>query len=589
MLFRNVLYIIGIMLYSRLFGKTNKTEKEKVSINATLLTKGGFIDQVMTGVYTFLPLGLRVLTKIENIIREEMDTIADEISMPALTPKQLWEETDRLNTVDILMKTVPANKFAEAKNDAEYVLNPTHEEVVAPLAKKYNLSYKDFPFALYQIQTKFRNEPRAKSGLLRGREFRMKDLYSFHVSIEDFKEYYENAKQIYMKVFERLGLGDETVIALASGGSFTDDYSHEFQIRCASGEDVLFYVKSRNVYYNKEVAPSTAPLVAYHDKEMLPRKDMVGKGIIGVKELAEYLNIPVEKTTKTLLFETETGEVIAAAVRGGYDVNEDKLRKAVGCKAVKLASEQAVKQITGAQVGYAGILNLPKGVRVFMDESMKNRLNFETGANKTDYHTINVNFGRDVPEPKKFYDIKVAKEGDLFPETKEPYEVIKTAEVGNIFPLYTKFTDAFSYSFTDRDGKQKPVYMGCYGIGSSRIMGVLVEKFHDKKGIVWPAQVAPFTVHLVGLDLKDETIMQKATSVYRELIKQNVDVLFDDRTSVTAGEKFSDADLIGIPHRLVVSKRTNETLEYKQRSGDQTEQITLTELVNKIHSRPATV
>ncbi len=570
-------------MYSKLFGKTNKTVKQQASINATLLEKGGFIDKVMAGVYTFLPLGLRVLTKIENIIRREMDTIADEVSMPALTPKQVWEQTNRLETVDILMKTVPANKFAEAKNNTEYVLNPTHEEVVTPLARKYNLSYRNFPFAVYQIQTKFRNEPRAKSGLLRGREFRMKDLYSFHTSIEDFKEYYERAKKVYMNVFKQLGLGDETVIALASGGSFTDDFSHEFQTKCTSGEDLLFFVKSRDVYYNKEVAPSLAPPVSYPDKTMLPKQDALGKDIIGVEELAEYLKIPVEKTTKTLLFETETGEVIAAAVRGGYDVNEDKLRKIVGCKALKLASENAVKKITGAEVGYAGILNLPSDIRIFMDESMKDRLNFETGANKTHYHTINVNFGRDIEEPKQFHDIKVTKEGDFYPETKEKYEVVKTAEVGNIFPLYTKFTDAFKYTFTDKDGKQKPIYMGCYGIGSSRIMGVLVEKFHDEKGIIWPTQVSPFTVHLVGLDMKDETIKKRSLEIYHLLTTTyNLDVLFDDRPAVTAGEKFADADLIGIPHRLVISKRTHDKVEYKKRTEPKPELLSLDAIINMV-------
>lgn len=571
------------MLYSKLFGKTNKTTKEKASVNATLLEKGGFIDQVMSGVYTYLPLGLRVLTKIEQIIREEMDKIGNEISMPALTPLQAWEETDRLETVDILMKTVPANKFALAKNDAEYVLNPTHEEVVTPLAKKYNMSYKDFPFALYQIQTKFRNEPRAKSGLLRGREFRMKDLYSFHTSIEDLKKYYEKAKEVYMNVFKRIGLGDDTVIAMASGGSFTDDFSHEFQTKCESGEDLLFFVKSKNIYYNKEVAPSKASRISYKDTETLPKKDALGKGIIGVEKLAEYLKIPVEKTTKTLLFETEKGELIAAAVRGGYDINEDKLRKVVGCKALKLASEKVVKKVTGAEVGYAGILNLPKEVRVFMDESMKDRLNFETGANKTHYHTINVNFGRDIPEPKIFYDIKVAKEGDLYPETGEKYEVIRSSEIGNIFPLYTKFTDAFKYTFVDKDGRQKPIYMGCYGIGSSRIMGVLVEKFHDGKGIIWPEAVAPFSVHLVGLDLKDVQVKKRAHDIYKLLTTNyKLDVLFDDREDATSGEKFSDADLIGIPVRLVVSKRTGEKIELKRRNETKTELLSLEDIAKKI-------
>jgi len=570
------------MLYSKLFGKTKKTIKEFDSINATLLQKAGYIDQVMAGTYNYLTLGLRVLTKIENIIRKEMDQIGCEVLMPSIAPLALWEKTKRLNIVDILMKTTPANKFASAKNNTEYVLNPTHEEIVTPLAQKYNLSYKDFPFALYQIQTKFRNEPRVKSGLLRGREFRMKDLYSFHTSPDDMKKYYEQSKVVYKRVFDLLGLGADTVITLASGGSFTDDYSHEFQTICETGEDLLFYSKKDNVYYNKEVAPSKAPLIVENKTQILPKKDVLGKGIKGVEELASYLKIPVEKTTKTLIYETDDGRVIAAALRGGYDVNEDKLRKIAKCKALKLAPSETVKNVTQAEVGYAGIINLPKDVEVYIDESVGNRINFETGANKTDYHSINVNFGRDLPEPKKFYDIKVAKNGDLDPNTGEKYQTFKASEVGNIFPLYTKFSEAFNYKFQDKDGTTKPIYMGCYGIGSSRIMGVIVEKFHDERGIIWPDKVAPYQIHLIGLDLKDKNIRSKVHQVYQDLLKNNIEVLFDDRENTSPGEKFSDADLIGIPHRAVISKRTQDKIEYKARSESKFELLTYTELMKKV-------
>jgi len=564
-----------------MFGKTKKDSKKYDSANATFLIKGGFIDQVMAGTYTYLSLGLRVLNKIENIIREEINTIGNEILMPSIAPLEQWAKTNRLETVDVLMKTTAANKFALAKNDSEYVLSPTHEETVTPLAQKFNLSYKDFPFALYHIQTKFRNEPRVKSGLLRGREFRMKDLYSFHTSEEDMKEYYENSKKVYLKIFERLGIGKDTVIALASGGSFTDDYSHEFQTICETGEDTLFFVKSTGVYYNREVAPTQAPKLKEEEK-MLARKDIEGKGIIGVDELARFLNISVEKTTKTMIYETDKQNIIFAAVRGGYNINEDKLRKVVGAKALKLASAEIIKKLTGAEIGYAGLINLPKGVEVYIDESVSDRLNFETGSNKTHYHSINVNFGRDIPVPKKFYDFKIAKVGDRYPETNELYEVIKAAEVGNIFPLYTKFTEAFDYKFIDSDGKEKPVYMGCYGIGPSRIMGIIVEKLHDEKGIIWPESVAPFQVHLVGLDLKDEEINSKANKVYKVLQENNIEVLFDDRTDATAGNKFSDADLIGIPVRLVVSKRTGEKVEYKKRNEKNSNLYNLDEIISKI-------
>lgn len=572
------------MLYSKLFGKTNKSSKKFDSINATYLIKGGFIDQLMAGTYTFLPLGLRVLNKIEEIIKEEMNTIGQEVLMPALTPIANWKQTKRFETVDILMKTTPANDFAKAKNNTQYVLNPTHEEVVTPLAKKFIFSYKDFPFALYQIQNKFRNEPRVKSGLLRGREFRMKDLYSFHTSEADMKKYYEKTKEVYMKIFNRLGIGKDTVIVMASGGSFTDDYSHEFQTICQAGEDTIFFVKSKNLYYNKEVAPSIAPTVKYKDKKILPRKDIKGVGIIGVEEIANFLKIPVEKTTKTLIYQADNNRIIAAAVRGGYEINEEKLIKITKAKTIKLADPQTVKKVIGAEIGYIGILNLPKNIEVYIDESVGNRINFETGTNKTNYHSININFGRDLPLPKKFYDIKIAKEGDFYPETNEKYQVLKASEVGNIFLLHTKFSEAFNYKYIDQNGKEKPIYMGCYGIGSSRIMGIIVEKYHDEKGIIWPEAIAPYQVHLIGLDMKDEKINHNCYNIYKKLYKLGIEILFDDREEVSAGEKFSDADLIGIPIRLVVSKRTKDKIEFKKRNEKNTKLLTFEELLKILNS-----
>lgn len=565
------------MKYSQLHIKTNKSAKDFSSVNATLLIKAGFIDQTMAGVYSFLPLGLRVLTKIENIVREEMDKIGVEISMPALSPKDLWEQTGRLHTVDVLMKTQGANEAALKKNNAEYVLNSTQEELVTPIAQKYLVSYSDFPAAFYQIQTKFRNEPRAKSGILRGREFRMKDLYSFHTSEADLKKYYNLVKDAYTKVFERLGLGDETYLTLASGGDFTKDYSHEFQTRCENGEDIIFYVKSKNLAYNREVAPAQAPVMNDSSEEMKPLEEVEGQGIIGVEALAEYLKIPVEKTTKTILFETEIGEVVAAAVRGGYDINEEKLLKIVGCKELKLASAETVKRVTQAEVGYAGILNLPTEVKVFLDESMKGRRNFECGANRTNYHSINVNFGRDLSEPQEFYDFKIAREGDSYPETGEVYEVFKAAEVGNIFPLNTKFTKAFEFYFTDETGQRQPVYMGSYGIGTSRVMGVIVEKFHDEKGIIWPTQIAPFRVHLISLP----GVENQAQELYSKLQAQGIEVFWDDR-DVSAGNKFADADLIGIPIRLVVSQKTNGQVEWKERQTPETTLLSESKVLQKL-------
>jgi len=391
--------------YSKLFGRTNKTAREFDSVNATFLQKGGFIDQVMAGVYTFLPLGLRVLTKIENVIRKEMNKIGDEILMPSLAPKDVWERTGRLGSVDILMKTTAANDVSKAKSSAEYILGPTHEEIVTPLAGAFNQSYRDLPFAVYQIQTKFRNEARAKSGLLRGREFRMKDLYSFHATEDDLKEYYEVVKGAYAAIFRELGLGRDMVIALASGGDFTSDYSHEFQVRCEAGEDEIYCDESKGVFYNREVVPA-----------------------------------------------------------------------------------------------------------------------------------------------------ELAREVESF----------KACEVGNIFTLSTKFAKDFDYFYTDDKGKKHLVWMGCYGIGSSRVMGVLAEKYNDANGLVWPESVAPYDVHLVTL----KGYEKEAETLARDLEDCEKEVLWDDRMEVSVGEKFADADLIGIPVRIVVSEKSMKAggYEMKRRS-----------------------
>ncbi len=566
------------MKYSQLPFRTSKAvAKDLQSKNARLLIQAGYIHQEMAGVYTFLPLGLRVLEKIEQIIREEMDKIAVEIFMTSLVPQEIWVKSGRLHTVDVLMKTTPANEKARAKHATEYILAPTHEDTVTNLIMEQVRSYKDLPTAVYQIQTKFRNEPRAKSGLLRGREFRMKDLYSFHTSEEDLKKYYEVAKEAYWKVFERLGLKHATLLTLASGGDFTKEYSHEFQVICDAGEDLIFHVKSKNLTFNREVAPSQAPSLNQSNEEVKPLEEIEGAGIIGVGEVAKHAGIHIEQTTKTMLFENEKAEVIAAAVRGGYDINEEKLKKISGSESLQLASADVVKKVTGAEIGYAGLLNLSKDVRVFMDESMKGRKNFEMGANRTNYHSINVNFGRDLEEPGEFYDIKVAKEGDLYPETGEVYEVYKAAEVGNIFPLNTKFSKAFDFYYTDEKGEKHLVYMGSYGIGPSRVMGVIVEKFADEKGLVWPRHIAPFTVHLISIRKNVE-----ADFLYKALQKEGIEVFLDDRETVSVGEKFADADLLGMPVRIVISEKTGDKVEWKERTQENPELISIQEAVERL-------
>lgn len=550
------------MKYSKINTKTNKTSKDYDSANAKYLIKGGFIHQTMAGAYTFLPLGLKVLRKIEQITKEEMEKIGVEIYMPAISPKELWEQTNRIDSVDVLFKVSAANSVSNDKSSNEYILNSTHEELVTPISQFFNKSYKDFPHSYFQIQDKFRNEPRAKSGILRGRTFRMKDLYSFHTSEEDLLDYYHNkAKASYTRVFERLGLGEHTVIALASGGDFTDEYSHEFQTICDSGEDTLFFDESENIYYNKEVTPCMAPPVENIDTEMKEIDHVFGEHITGMEELVKFLKVPAEKCVKTLIFEADDDRVIVAPVRGDRDIDEIKLKSVTGAKNLRLASEETVKRITGAEIGYAGIINLKDNVELFFDDSIEPLVNFECGTNKTNYHTININWGRDIEKPEKFYDIKVAQEGDINPKTNKVYKTFSASEVGNIFPLNTKFTDAFDYTFMDKDGKPKPIYMGCYGIGTSRAVGVAVERFNDDKGIIWPMSIAPFQVHIANIG-KEEESSNKAEELYKSLTLEGVEVLWDDRNE-GPGAKLGDADLIGIPIRIVVSKRSMENGGYE--------------------------
>ncbi len=560
------------MKYTQLLLKTSKeSPADENSKNAELLIRGGFIHKEMAGVYSYLPLGLKVLRKIETIVREEMEAVgASEILMPALSPKAKWEQTGRWETVDVLFKV-------ELPNGHEIALNPTHEELVTPLVQLFANSPKDFPKCVFQIQSKFRNEPRAKSGLLRGREFLMKDAYSFHTSEEDFEAYYERMTRAYHKIYERLGIGDITKLVAADGGAFSE-FSHEFQTLSSIGEDELFYIKSEDKFFNKEIAPCTAPARDNNNEAAQEAKEVLGEGIIGVEELAKYLKIPVEKTTKTMLFESADGKtIVAAALRGNREVNLRKLRKISGCPSLELASEKTVKRVTGSPIGYAGVLSLPKDVQVFWDESCKGRINFEMGANKENYHTINLNFGKDIDEPPLFYDLKMAQEGDFYPETGEAYETHRAIEVGNIFPLANKFSKAFQFKI---DGKD--VIMGCYGIGISRTMGALAEIFADEKGLVWPRNIAPAQVYLAAIG-REDAAFEKAETLYKELQEAGIEVLYDDRKDkkVGPGQKFADAELLGIPYRVVLSERSmeSETAEVVERKTGKTTHVPLKEIV----------
>ncbi|MFS8158865.1 MAG: proline--tRNA ligase [Candidatus Roizmanbacteria bacterium] len=547
------------MRYSKLFPKTEKDALSSANnVSSQLLYRGGFIRESSAGRYYFLPLGLRVQQKIMALIKREMDdTGAQEMITPVLHPFDLWKETNRNNSVGFELITI------KDRHEAEFVLGGTGEEMFVELMRKFQISYKDLPLNIYQFSAKFRDELRVRGGLLRVREFMMKDAYSFDRSEEKFKNEYQKMWQTYKKIYDLLGL--KTYIIESDNGYIGGEYCHEFVVESELGESTFFVTEDGSYGAHEDIAVSVTMQIP-QDKKLLPIKEVEGKGLIGVDSLAKFLKIPVEQTTKTILFETDKGDIVAAAIRGDFDINETKLIHIVGCTSLELASEEVVRRVTGAEVGYAGVLNLPKDVRVFFDRSTKDRTNFEMGANKTDFHTININFGRDLPEPERFYDFKLAKDGHVSADGKILIQK-KGIEVGNIFQLGYHYTNLMKgATFTDEDGKEKPYYMGCYGIGVGRTLATIVEKHNDQSGIMWPESIAPYKVHLVGLNLDDKDVQEKAELVYSKLNGHGVEVLFDDRKDISAGEKFADADLIGIPYRLVISKKTEDKIEMKKRN-----------------------
>ncbi|MCS7317686.1 MAG: proline--tRNA ligase [Candidatus Dojkabacteria bacterium] len=558
------------MKYSKLFGKTQKYSKEYDSKNATLLVKAGFIDQTMSGVFKFLPLGYRVLKKIENIIREEMDKIGQEMLLTALSPREFYEMTSR-DSIDILFEARGANSESIKKNNKSYILNPTHEDNITPMVKHLIRSYKDLPICLYQFQVKFRNEARCKSGLLRCREFIMKDLYSFHSTKEDLEKYYNLVKESYIRIFDRLGIGHITHLTLASGGDFTDNYTHEFQVECSSGEDLIF-INKNGIAYNKEIAPSKAPV--YEDLQpMLERKKIYTPNTQTIKDLVNVIGIPEHKCIKTIIYEVDSKDYVGVVLRGDYEINENKLKKVLKTSKIRLLEDEEIYKLVKLSKGYIGIIDMPNKIKTIFDDSTENIKNFLCGANEENYHYINVNWDRDIPKPDKFYDVKIAKIGDIDPETGLQYTVIKGAEAGNIFQLDTKFSKDFEFTYIDETQQTKFVYMGSYGIGLTRLIGIIAEVLSDEKGLVWPENIAPYKYHLISLtnDNRD-TVYKQAEMLYNKLIENNVEVLWDDRTNVSAGEKLIDCDLIGIPYRIVISKKLADQnlVEIKKRNETKT-------------------
>ena len=566
------------MRRTELFTKTSKTSPSgEVSKNAQLLIRAGFIAKEMAGVYAFLPLGLKVVENIKSIVREEMNKIGSkELLMTNLQRKEVWEKTNRWNDniVDIWFKT-------KLKDDTEVGLGWSHEEPIVNMMRQFIRSYKDLPVSVYQFQNKMRNELRAKSGIMRGREFVMKDMYSFHATKEDLEEYYHKVMEAYKQCYRRLGVGDDTYVTFASGGAFTK-FSHEFQTVCDAGEDDIYIVPSMNIAYNAEIAPVKASANPVANESLKQLEILDDESVIGAESLIKALDIPITSSTKSMFYDTDRG-LILAVVRADYTINEDKLKTVANVEWLKLGSADSVEDATGAKLGFSGLYNLPMGpdIRLIVDDSCRDMVNFETGANKTGQHAYNVNLERDVPMPDQFFDIKLVRDGDISPETGEPYIRKRTAEVGNIFNFGSQKTDEMELYYTDSKGEQKSIFLGSYGIGITRIMGVIAEKLSDEKGLVWPVDIAPAKVYLVSIGSRDA--IKEADRLYELMKIKGIEVIYDDR-DVRPGEKFTDGELMGIPHMVTVSDRLVKTgnFEHKLRSTGEVSLLTQDELFDTI-------
>jgi prolyl-tRNA synthetase len=558
------------MKYSSLIGKTRRQKIQATdAASHQLLLKAGFITPVAAGSYSFLPLGFRVLEKIDHIIKEEFEKRGiQHLIMPIVHPVSLWQETGRYEK----MKRILA--VFKAQHGGKYLLAPTHEETVTDIARKFVISYKDLPFIVNQNQWKYRDEIRVSGGLLRTREFFMQDAYSFDASEKGLDASFQLMTEAYHAIFKRIGF--QVTVVAADSGTIGGTGSQEFMVASEAGEDRIMACDACEYKANIEKAQSQFPAYV-QDKEMKPMKKVIGKGIIGVAQLAQHLHIPVPTTTKTLLYQADDN-VVAVCIRGEYNVNEVKLANHLGCSALTLASSETVKKVTTAEVGYAGPVGLPKNVRIVWDLTTEGRVNFEAGANETDYHNLNVNFDRDVPKPREFIDIREVIAGETCTachkgKLKEQHAI----ELGHVFKLGTVYSEKMHAVFTDTDGKAKPIIMGCYGIGISRTLAAAAEVFRDEKGLIWPADIAPFAVHLISLPGAE----LRAAEVYKELEKHDIDVLWDDRED-SAGVKFADADLIGIPVRLVVSQKTGDNIEFKYRSKKEFDIINLPETIERL-------
>ena len=556
--------------------KEDPTDAEVVSHK--LLVRAGFIRQISRGIYDYFPLALRVIRKIEQIVREEMDRAgAQELLLPIASPAELWQESGRWE-----MYGKELVRFKD-RHERDFCLGPTHEEIITDLVRSAVRSYRELPFNLYQIQTKFRDEVRPRFGLMRGREFIMKDAYSFHADIEDCRREYENMYQTYKRIFTRSGLRFRPVEA--DTGAIGGSQSHEFQVLAESGEDAIVSCNHCDYAANVEKAEvRTRRPAGRNITEESPKLEKVSTpGKKSVAEVAEFLKLPTEKFIKTLVYKTDDGEIAAAAVRGDHEINELKLRGVLGCKEINLADEAAVASAAGAVPGFLGPIGL--NLSVVADLAVQGMRGAVTGANEADAHFIQVDQERDFM-PSAFADLRLAVAGDPCPRCDQgQLESHRGIEVGQVFYLGTKYSESMGATFLDTEGRERRIEMGCYGIGISRMVAASIEQNHDSNGIIWPLSIAPFHVLLLPINYKDKAIRDATDGLYQELQQRGVEVLLDDRDE-RPGVKFKDADLIGIPLRVTIGAKGLEKgcIELRRRQDGKTDEVPVAESAQKLQT-----
>ncbi|AEF94357.1 Prolyl-tRNA synthetase [Desulfotomaculum nigrificans CO-1-SRB] len=548
-------------------------------VSHQLLLRAGFIRKSASGIYTYLPLAQRVLKKIKEIVREEMDKQGgQELLMPIVQPAEMWLESGRWHVYG------PELFRLKDRHNRDFCLGPTHEEVITILVRGEVRSYKQMPLLLYQIQNKFRDERRPRFGLMRGREFIMKDLYSFDRDEAGLDISYQKMYQAYTNVFNRCGLKFRPVEA--DSGAIGGSDTHEFMVLADSGEAAILFCSQCDYAANIEKAAVPAA-GADPTAQALELKEVSTPGQKTIEQVAEFLGIAPHQTIKTLLYRTDK-EVVAALVRGDRDVNEVKLLNALGALTIELADEVQVRQATGAPAGYVGPVGLSK-IRIIADPEVMALSNAVAGANKADAHYINVNPNRDF-KADIVEDIRMVQACEPCPKCGAELQQARGIEVGQIFKLGTKYSKALGATFLDENGKEKPIVMGCYGIGVSRTMAAAIEQNHDQDGIIWPASIAPYHAIVIPVSAKDEKQMQLAESLYNKLNQIGVETVLDDRAE-RPGVKFKDADLIGYPLRIVVGNKamTDGLVEVRQRKSGQTDLIPLDQIPEKVKEILATL